>query len=71
MARLIKEPKILTAAGIKPKRIEELAGRISSNHENVCVARMVSPGGWEEPIQRPEFEEITVVPSRDLVIRIG
>ena len=22
---------------------------------------MVSPGGWEEPAQRPEFEEITVV----------
>jgi mannose-6-phosphate isomerase-like protein (cupin superfamily) len=22
---------------------------------------MVSPGGWEEPAQRPEFEEMTVV----------
>jgi mannose-6-phosphate isomerase-like protein (cupin superfamily) len=22
---------------------------------------MVSPGGWEEPGQRPEFEEVTVV----------
>jgi mannose-6-phosphate isomerase-like protein (cupin superfamily) len=22
---------------------------------------MVSPGGWQEPGQRPEFEEITVV----------
>ena len=22
---------------------------------------MVSPGGWEEPAQQPEFEEITVV----------
>jgi mannose-6-phosphate isomerase-like protein (cupin superfamily) len=22
---------------------------------------MVSPGGWKEPGQRPEFEEITVV----------
>ena len=25
------------------------------------VARMVSPAGWQEPGQRPEFEEITVV----------
>jgi len=25
------------------------------------VARMVSPSGWREPGQRPEFEEITVV----------
>jgi mannose-6-phosphate isomerase-like protein (cupin superfamily) len=22
---------------------------------------MISPGGWSEPAQRPEFEEITVV----------
>ena len=27
----------------------------------VSVARMQSPAGWEEPGQRPEFEEITVV----------
>jgi len=27
----------------------------------VSVARMISPSGWEEPGQRPEFEEITVV----------
>ena len=61
MPRLIKGPKIVTAAGSKPKRIEEFAGRISSAHENVSIARMVSPCGWEEPAQRPEFEEITVV----------
>ncbi|HEX4566999.1 MAG TPA: hypothetical protein VH138_10225, partial [Vicinamibacterales bacterium] len=27
----------------------------------VSVARMISPSGWAEPGQRPEFEEITVV----------
>jgi mannose-6-phosphate isomerase-like protein (cupin superfamily) len=27
----------------------------------MSVARMVSPEGWEEPGQRPELEEITVV----------
>jgi len=26
----------------------------------VSVARMRSPSGWEEPGQRPEFQEITV-----------
>jgi mannose-6-phosphate isomerase-like protein (cupin superfamily) len=61
MPTLIREPKIITAAGNKPKRIEEFAGRASSGHENVSVARMVSPSGWEEPSQEPEFEEITVV----------
>src|SRR4029453_5482140 len=49
------------AAGTKPKRIEEFAGRVNSGHAQISVARMTSPSGWEEPGQRPEFEEITVV----------
>lgn len=61
MPRLIEEPRIVMAAGNQPKRIEEYAGRVSSGHQNVSVARMVSPGGWEEPAQQPEFDEITVV----------
>ncbi len=61
MPRLIEGPTIVTAAGNKPKRIEEFAGRVNSGHAGVSVARMVSPGGWLEPGQRPEFEEITVV----------
>jgi mannose-6-phosphate isomerase-like protein (cupin superfamily) len=51
----------VAAAGNKPKRIEEYAGRVNSGHTGVSVARMVSPAGWIEPGQRPEFEEITVV----------
>jgi mannose-6-phosphate isomerase-like protein (cupin superfamily) len=61
MPRLIDSPTIITAAGNKPKRIEEFAGRVNSGHADVSVARMVSPGGWLEPGQRPAFEEITVV----------
>ncbi len=61
MPRLIKEPTIIQAAGTKPKRIEEYAGRVNSGHSEVSVARMVSPEGWQEPGQQPEFEEITVV----------
>ena len=61
MPRLIETPTIITAAGNKPKRIEEYAGRVNSGHTAVSVARMVSPSGWIEPGQRPDFEEITVV----------
>lgn len=61
MPRLIDSPTIITAAGNKPKRIEEFAGRVNSGHAGVSIARMVSPGGWLEPGQRPDFEEITVV----------
>jgi len=61
MPRLIDAPTVIQAAGNKPKRIEEYAGRVNSGHEQVSVARMVSPAGWQEPGQSPEFEEITVV----------
>jgi mannose-6-phosphate isomerase-like protein (cupin superfamily) len=61
MPRFISAPTVIKAAGNKPKRIEEYAGRVNSGHAAVSVARMVSPEGWIEPSQRPEFEEITVV----------
>jgi len=61
MPRLIAAPAVVAAAGSKPKKIEEFAGRVNSGHAGVSVARMTSPSGWVEPGQRPEFEEITVV----------
>ena len=61
MPRLIAGPTVVAAAGNKPKRIEEFAGHVNSGHAGVSVARMMSPQGWQEPGQRPEFEEITVV----------
>lgn len=61
MPRLIAAPTVVAAAGTKPKRIEEYAGRVSTKHEAVSVARMQSPQGWVEPGQRPDFEEVTVV----------
>jgi quercetin dioxygenase-like cupin family protein len=63
MPRLIEQPAIVQSAGNRPKRIEEYAGRVNSGHQTVSVARMTSPAGWEEPGQRPEFEEITLVLS--------
>lgn len=61
MPTLIGAPSIIEAAGTKPKRIEEYVGRVNSKDEGVSVARMVSPAGWVEPGQTPEFREITVV----------
>jgi len=61
MPTLITQPTMLRAAGDKPKQIEEFVGRLNSGHVAVSVARMVSPEGWCEPGQRPQFEEITVV----------
>ena len=61
MPRLIAQPTVIAAAGNKPKVIEEYAGLVNSGHAQVSVARMISPEGWEEPGQRPDFEELTVV----------
>jgi quercetin dioxygenase-like cupin family protein len=57
----IERPSIVTAAGNKPKIIEEYIGRVNSKTEPVSVARMKSPSGWVEPGQTPEFDEYTVV----------
>jgi len=61
MPVLIEQPTLVTSVGTKPKKIHEFVGLVNSGHSNVSVARMVSPEGWQEPGQRPEFEEITVV----------
>ena len=61
MPTLIGSPARIEAAGNKPKIIEEYIGRVNSRHEGISVAKMTSPGGWEEPGQTPEFEEYTVV----------
>jgi mannose-6-phosphate isomerase-like protein (cupin superfamily) len=41
--------------------IEEYIGRANSETDALSIARMTSPGGWEEPGQTPEFDEYTVV----------
>jgi mannose-6-phosphate isomerase-like protein (cupin superfamily) len=61
MPTVIAAPSVIQAAGHPPKRIEEYAGRVNSGHAHVSVARMLSPSGWKEPGQRPDFEEITIV----------
>lgn len=68
MPILIERPTIIEAAGNKPKKIEEFAGRVNSGHTDVSIARMTSPEGWIEPGQRPEFQEVTVVLEGTLVV---
>ena len=63
MPRLIEQPTVIPAAGTHPKQILEFVGHVNTGHAGVSVAQMVSPKGWEEPGQRPEFEEVTLVLS--------
>lgn len=61
MPTLIEKPTIIEAEGNIPKKIEEFSGRVNTGLTEASVAQMTSPGGWVEPGQRPEFQEITVV----------
>jgi len=58
-------PQLIAAPTVVPvpgnKRIREYAGRVNTGATDVSIAHMVSPPGWSEPGQRPEFDEYTVV----------
>lgn len=57
----IKKPTVVKAAGNKPKIIEEFIGRINTGTDQISIAHMTSPAGWEEPPQTPDFVEYTYV----------
>ncbi len=61
MPTLIEKPSRITAAGNKPKLIDEVVGRVNSKTEALSIAHMRSPSGWVEPGQTPEFDEYTYV----------
>ena len=61
MPKIISAPTRITAAGNKPKIIEEFIGRVNSGESRLSIAHMRSPGGWIEPGQTPEFDEFTLV----------
>ena|SRR5262245_40177967 len=59
MPVLVERPVRVPVPG--GKIIDEYVGRVATGEQRVSVARMDAPGGWEEPAQRPAFDEITVV----------
>jgi len=61
VVKRIDAPAIVLSVGNMPKRIEEFVGRVNTGAGGISIARMVSPSGWVEPGQTPEFDEYTVV----------
>ncbi|ONH30258.1 cupin domain-containing protein [Pseudofrankia asymbiotica] len=61
MPTFIQKPTIVEAAGTLPKIIREYVGKVNTGSSGVSIAHMTSPSGWEEPGQRPEFDEYTLV----------
>jgi mannose-6-phosphate isomerase-like protein (cupin superfamily) len=61
MPTLIERATRIEAAGNQPKLIDEYIGRVNSSTSALSIAHMRSPAGWQEPGQRPEFDEFTLV----------
>jgi hypothetical protein len=59
MAELVAMPARIPVPG--GKLIDEYVGRVNTGEATVSVARMVAPGGWTEPYQAPDFDELTLV----------
>jgi mannose-6-phosphate isomerase-like protein (cupin superfamily) len=66
--KLIPSPTRVQAAGNKPKLIDEFVGRLNNQETRLSIAQMRSPSGWQEPGQRPEFDEYTVVLRGELLV---
>jgi ethanolamine utilization protein EutQ len=71
MPTLIGAPTRVEAAGNKPKLIDEYIGRVNTGSDSVSIAHMRSPGGWQEPGQKPEFDEFTIVLRGTLRVEDG
>ncbi len=61
MIQKIDIPTVVKAAGNKSKHLLEYFGMANSQTQEISIAKMISPQGWIEPGQTPEFDEYTLV----------
>jgi mannose-6-phosphate isomerase-like protein (cupin superfamily) len=66
--QLVNKTTKINAAGNPPKIIEEFIGMVNSNNNEISIAKMKSPKGWNEPGQTPNFSEYTIVLKGTLVV---
>ena len=59
MPQLVPAPTRIPVPG--GKTIDEYVGLLTTGTAEVSLAHMVAPGGWSEPAQRPDFDELTLV----------
>lgn len=50
------------------KVIAEHVGRVATGTEAMSVAHMTAPGGWSEPAQTPDFDEVTLVVAGSVIV---
>ena len=59
MPELVPEPFLIPFQN--GATVEEFIGRDRDGSDRVSVALLYAPPGWIEPVQTPEFDEVTVV----------
>jgi mannose-6-phosphate isomerase-like protein (cupin superfamily) len=69
MIQKIDIPTVVRAAGNKTKHLLEYFGRANSQTQEISIAKMISPQGWIEPGQKPEFDEYTLVLQGTLKVK--
>ena len=66
MPQLVASPTVIPVPG--GKRIEEFIGRVNTGETSVSIAHMTAPAGWDEPAQRPAFDEFTLVLDGEVLV---
>jgi ethanolamine utilization protein EutQ len=61
MPKLIDKPEVIETVVEIPEKIEEYVGRLNTGTDQVSVAKISAPKGWQEPGQIPSFREIFVI----------
>ena len=69
--RFIEKPTVIKAAGTPAKEIQEFIGLVNTGTAEVSIAKMISPQGWSEPMQKPDFNEYTLVLKGELHAMLG
>jgi mannose-6-phosphate isomerase-like protein (cupin superfamily) len=52
------------------KLVEELFGRVNTGTSQFSLAHMVSPPGWSEPFQKPQFGELTIMVRGTMLVEL-
>ncbi|MEW6654714.1 MAG: cupin domain-containing protein [Bacteroidota bacterium] len=61
MSKIIIQTKPFVVPTSDGKLIEEHFGFASINIGDYSFAHMIAPAGWSEPVQVPEFDEVTFI----------
>jgi len=61
MAKLIGSPTRVPSPGAKTRLVDEYVGLVNTGDGAISVAHVRCAPGWEEPAQRPKFDEFLIV----------